>query len=127
MTTVDNGRFKLIYRSRKHHYLWQEQLRGEFGPGSLVISDHSADDMSDYPTSVEYTDDGVLYIDVDRIIERGGLTVYRHEHNAGTELWVPLFKVVNSSKVTSSCITGLPTALKLLSQPSLKARSKVTG
>jgi hypothetical protein len=116
--TVDGGRFRLIYKSKKHHYLWREAKSN-----ALVISDHSADDCFGDPTSVVNTDDGVLYIDVGRIKDAGGLMVYRYSMEGNMEFWVPLIK----HDGCCSCITGLPTACNLLNQPEFEGHLKGEG
>lgn len=117
---VDNGRFKLIYNSKNHHYIWRET-----DSGALVISDHSADDMYGSPTSVRGTDDGVLYVDVEKIWERGGLCVCTYEHRGKLSVFVPLFKKTNMGIGTSSLITSLPVVVKLFTLPEFEGSNNL--
>lgn len=115
MTTVDNGRFKLIFRTRTAHYLWRER-----GSNALVLSDHSADDRGDDPTSVEATDDGVLYIDVKRLHEIGGFPLTNVEWGKKHNIALPLFQIVDGEVEKSTCHTTMPTYKALRTQPELQ-------
>ena len=88
--TVDGGRFRLIHRSDEHHHLWRES---ESDDDRLVISDHSADDSTGCPTSVEQTEDGTLYVDITTILDWGGIVVHDilNTHEVPPDLRGPLY------------------------------------